>query len=92
VKALSQAGSRGALKKTTAVRVGDPRSEYKAAGGTIPDGDDVDHVIDLQLGGSQDVSNLKPLDPVINRTLGKQIEVQLREFALDHAVPSVAIC
>lgn len=92
VKALSKAGAKGQLKKSVVLRVGDPRGEYKRAGGTIRADQDIDHVIDLQLGGSQDVSNLRPLDPAINRSIGKQIGAQLMLFDPGQAVPSVAIC
>ncbi len=34
---------------------------------------DVDHTIDLQLGGADDILNMKPLDKSVNRSLGSQI-------------------
>lgn len=62
------------------------------AGGTVADAEDIDHVIDLQVGGGHDASNLKPLDVAINRSLGSQIASQLDGFAVSQAVPSVASC
>ena len=61
-------------------------------GKNVPDGYDVDHTIDHQLGGRDEVSNMKPLDIAVNRSLGKQIEVQLR--GLDYGAPIIgaAIC
>ena len=34
---------------------------------------DVDHTIDLQLGGTDDILNMNPLDKSVNRSLGRQI-------------------
>ena len=39
----------------------------------VEDGMDVDHVIDLQLGGADAVRNMSPLDASVNRSLGSQI-------------------
>jgi hypothetical protein len=51
------------------------RAIYKKAYGnnSIPQGFDIDHIVDLQLGGTQDLSNLWALDYSVNRSLGKQI-------------------
>jgi filamentous hemagglutinin family protein len=38
---------------------------------------DIDHTIDLQLGGKNTPDNLKALDGVVNRSLGSQIQKQL---------------
>ena len=48
--------------------------------GSIPKGHDIDHVIDLQLGGFDDISNLKPLDRSVNRSLGKQIQNAIKQY------------
>jgi filamentous hemagglutinin len=53
-------------------------SRYRSAGGTIPSGSDVDHVIDLQLGGADTIANMQPLDASVNRSLGAQIRHQTR--------------
>lgn len=41
---------------------------------------DVDHIVDLQLGGSNKTSNLAPLDASVNRSLGAQIAAQLKNY------------
>jgi len=53
-------------------------SRYRSAGGVVPRGSDVDHVIDLQLGGADDILNMNPLDMSVNRSLGAQIANQIR--------------
>ena len=71
-KALSDADT----VKTKVERNDSPSVEYKKAFGkdSIPAGKDIDHTIDLQLGGNPDVKvNGKPLDKSVNRSLGKQI-------------------
>ena len=39
---------------------------------------DIDHELDLQLGGANVASNLSPLDPSVNRSFGSQINKQTR--------------
>lgn len=41
---------------------------------------DVDHTIDLQLGGSDTVDNMNPLDSSVNRSLGSQIHHAIRNY------------
>ena len=53
-------------------------SRYKAAGGTVPQGSDVDHTVDLQLGGADNLSNMAPLDSSVNRSLGAQVQQQIK--------------
>ncbi|MGW7380053.1 polymorphic toxin-type HINT domain-containing protein [Streptomyces sp. NPDC054794] len=55
---------------------------WRRAGNTIEEGQDIDHVIDLQLGGADDVSNLSPLDYSVNRSLGPQIDRQIKRLGL----------
>jgi predicted metal-dependent hydrolase len=40
---------------------------------------DIDHIIDLQLGGSNSSSNLRSLDSFTNQDLGRQIAQQLKD-------------
>ncbi len=47
---------------------------------SVPDGYDVDHVIDLQLGGADHVSNMRPLDASVNRSMGAQINYLIRDL------------
>jgi len=78
VKALSEA-------ETTVVknpqRASNLRNRYKKAGNTIEANEDVDHIIDLQLGGVDDIlTNTKPLDASVNRSLGKQINDRIKDL------------
>ena len=93
VKAIWEAGQRGELKKTLSQRDStSASSRYKKAGGSVPDGHDVDHTIELQLGGSDDLSNMKPLDIAVNRSIGRQIEAQLRDLDYGAPILGAAIC
>ena len=58
------------------------REFFRRAAGlvSIDSNMDVDHKIDLQLGGTNELSNLWLLDKHINRSLGKQVELQIRKY------------
>ncbi|MBW0001931.1 MAG: hypothetical protein JO216_00465 [Hyphomicrobiales bacterium] len=53
---------------------------FRAAGNTIEPGNDIDHMVDLQLGGGDTLSNMWPLNSSVNRSLGNQIRLQIRHF------------
>ncbi len=55
-------------------RNGTKTSRYRKDN-SIPSSQDVDHIIDLQLGGADDILNMKGLDKSVNRSLGKQINI-----------------
>lgn len=79
VKALSEADT----IKTAPNRKGtSASSRYKKANGpdSVPSGNDVDHTIDLQLGGADDILNMNPLDASVNRSLGKQIQNKIKNY------------
>jgi 5-methylcytosine-specific restriction endonuclease McrA len=40
---------------------------------------DVDHIVDLQLGGTNKITNLQMLDIKVNRSFGSQISKQIKE-------------
>jgi len=64
---------------TTPVRSGtSAASRYRQAGNTVPPGSDVDHMVDLQLGGTDTTPNMSPLDKSVNRSLGAQIYQQTK--------------
>ncbi|WP_443751055.1 RHS repeat domain-containing protein [Asticcacaulis solisilvae] len=44
----------------------------------VPAGSDVDHTIDLQLGGADKTTNMAPLDSSVNRSFGAQIQQQTK--------------
>lgn len=93
VGALNDAASNGGLRVTQVERSGtSAASRYRSAGGTVPRGADVDHTIDLQIGGLDDIANMSPLDLSVNRSLGSQIMWQLRGVEPGTCVISVMIC
>lgn len=93
IKATSDAARRGETVKTPVERRGAAVKQFRADNRKPPSGDpDVDHTIDLQLGGLDNPSNLKYLDATVNRSLGKQLDLQLRRFADGDRIPAVAIC
>ena len=47
---------------------------------SIPAGYDLDHKVDLQLGGADTIENAWPLEKSVNRSLGKQIERAIRKY------------
>ena len=81
VKALSNAYT----VKTPANRGGtSASSRYKSAYGktSVPNNHDVDHTIDLQLGGADDILNMNPLDMSVNRSLGVQIQNAIKPYPI----------
>lgn len=80
VAALNEADD---LVVTEVQRAGTSASaRYLAARGVVPTGSDVDHIIDLQLGGADDILNMGPLDRSVNRSLGAQIGNQIRGVSI----------
>lgn len=67
-------------------------SVFRSAGGEVPPGMDVDHMIDLQLGGADTLTNMSPLDLSVNRSLGAQIAAQIRRVPVGTCVIAVRIC
>jgi hypothetical protein len=47
---------------------------------SVPSGYDVDHVIDLQLGGADGILNMNPLDKSVNRSLGTQLSNEIKDY------------
>nr|WP_316720014.1 polymorphic toxin-type HINT domain-containing protein [Terrisporobacter petrolearius] len=72
VKALSKAKT---VKTSVKRKSSSASSRYRSKHGSssIPKSHDVDHMIELQLGGADELSNMKPLDKSVNRSLGSQI-------------------
>ena len=64
---------------------------YNRAGGDVPQGKDVDHIQDLQLGGADDVLNMAPLDRSVNRSIGAQIQQQIKDLPEGTRVNKVTI-
>jgi hypothetical protein len=66
-------------------------SRYKRAGGVVPSRSDVDHTIDLQLGGCDVLCNLSPLDLSVNRSMGSQIQQLIKGFDVGTRINRVTI-
>lgn len=60
-------------------RNGTKTSRYRKDN-AIPSNQDVDHTIDLQLGGQDNVINMNGLDKSVNRSLGKQINILIKNL------------
>lgn len=60
-------------------RDGTKTSRYRKDN-SIPSTQDVDHTIDLQLGGADDILNMNGLDRSVNRSLGKQINILIKDL------------
>lgn len=67
------------------------RTMFKRAGGEVPAGNDVDHMVDLQLGGSDTIGNMWPLDSSVNRSLGAQIQQQIKNMPAGTRINRVTI-
>ncbi|QKD03001.1 hypothetical protein EB235_17060 [Mesorhizobium loti R88b] len=64
---------------------------YKRAGNEVPTGNDVDHVHDLQLGGSEGISNMAILDRSVNRSLGPQIHHRIKHLPHGTRITKITI-
>jgi hypothetical protein len=92
-RALARAGAQGNLRKTKSVRETGARAKYEKATGTkIPKDQHIDHIVDLQVGGADDIANMKPLDQQVNQVLGGQISAFLKNLDYGTPITSVAIC
>lgn len=67
---------------TKVVRSGGQRRMMKSAGMAIEKTEDADHLIDLQLGCADALSNLWALDRSVNRSLGAQIAARVTQMGL----------
>lgn len=94
VKTINQAAGRGEVSKTKPSRSnGSASQKYeRGTGNKVPAGKDLDHTVDLQLGGKDEVSNMKPLDRAVNRSLGSQLASRMKDLPFGTQVPAVAIC
>ena len=63
-----------------ATRASNMRGRFQKAGGTLKKNEDLDHIVDLQLGGKDAFSNMKGLDFSVNRSLGPQIQNQIKHL------------
>jgi len=81
VKALTEADT----VKTIVDRKGtSASSRYKSIFGkdSIPSNYDIDHIVDLQLGGVDDILNMNLLYYSVNRSLGVRIKDIIKDYPL----------
>lgn len=77
---------------TQVQRAGTSASQrYRQADGTIPPGNDVDHIIDLQLGGDDNISNMWLLNNSVNRSLGSQIYWRIKGLPIGTRINNITI-
>ncbi|WP_157640911.1 polymorphic toxin-type HINT domain-containing protein [Longispora albida] len=86
VAALNNAGR---LVVTAVKRSGSAAAVWRKGGNTTQAGKDVDHLIDLQLGGADALGNMWLLDSSVNRSLGAQISRKIRKLGLK---PGDVVC
>ncbi|MBS1511485.1 MAG: HNH endonuclease [Bacteroidetes bacterium] len=77
-KALSDAET--VVTKNPVVRDTKLRSNFIKRGSKVAPNEHVDHIVDLQLGGTNEASNLQALDGSVNSSFGKQIQLQIRNL------------
>jgi hypothetical protein len=92
VAALNEAARAGEAARALPVRGGtSAAARYRAACGPVPANCDVDHVLDLQLGGEDVLGNMNPLDSSVNRSLGAQIWNAIRDLPTGTKIDRVTI-
>jgi hypothetical protein len=79
------------LNVTPFKRYNNLRSTFIKNGGVINYSQDLDHTMDLQLGGSNELINLSGLDRSVNRSFGPQIYNQIRDLPDNTRINQVAI-
>jgi RHS repeat-associated protein len=68
------------VTKAPVARVSNLRTKFIKAGGELTEKQQVDHIKDLQLGGTNVLSNLQGLNGSVNASFGKQIQLQIRNL------------
>ncbi|WP_327694870.1 polymorphic toxin-type HINT domain-containing protein [Streptomyces sp. NBC_00459] len=91
---LNQLAEEGKLVKTKSVRIekGSAAGRLRKAGTDVPDGYHGDHLQDLQLGGTDTLGNMGPLDGSVNSSLGAQIAARIKNLPMGTRICSVTIC
>jgi len=57
----------------------------------VPAGADVDHTVELQLGGADTLDNMAPLDSSVNRSIGSQVRHQTKDLPDGTEIGNVTI-
>jgi hypothetical protein len=88
-EALAQADIKAAQLRSlegrviAAVRPSEPAPDiWRRAGRIIPPRHDIDHILDLQLGGTHTLDNLQPLLSTVNRSLGSQVAHRIKALPI----------
>ena len=92
VDALDEAAQNGELRRTYAAaeRSGTVQRRYRVEN-NLPEGVDADHIIELQLGGSDTFDNMQALDSSVNRSFGSQINNQISDLPYGAPITRVSI-
>jgi RHS repeat-associated protein len=90
-QALNQLASEGKAVKTAVSDGPSASSIWSNAGQSKNVGQDIDHTLDKQLGGTNDLWNLNPLDSSVNRSFGSQIAAQLKDYPIGTVVTAVTL-
>lgn len=69
------------VTKNQAKREANLRSKFQKAGGQVDNTQQVDHTIDLQLEGTNSMTNLRAIDASVNMSFGPQIQRQVKNLA-----------
>lgn len=88
VAALTKADTK--VVKNPARKSGTKKT-FEKGGGKVKEGEDVDHVQDLQLDGLDDISNMKGLDNSVNRSLGPQIQDRIKDLPAGTEIRNVTV-
>ena len=91
VNALNQLAAEGKVIKSTVSNGPSASSIWNKAGNTKQLGMDIDHTLDKQLGGTNALSNLSPLDMSVNRSFGAQVSAQIRDHPIGTAITAVSL-
>ena len=67
------------------------RNRYEKAGGKLDDNQDADHIIELQLGGADELNNVQGLDSSVNRSFGSQIKNAIKDLPEGTKVDKIII-
>jgi RHS repeat-associated protein len=92
VSRLNEIAQRGEAVVTKAERSsGSAAAKLRKNGIDVPKGSHGDHIHELQLGGSDTLDNLAPLDGSVNSSIGSQIHNQIKDSPLGTLVSSFSI-
>ena len=72
-------------------RGGSTQRQYRNDNNLAGTGNDADHIVELQLGGSDTMDNMTSLDKSVNRSFGSQIRHQIKDLPEGTQIGSVTI-